>query len=170
MPDQPSCRPSGALLVLLVAGLTEIVALTAIGMVMLFSALALLLAGGRLELETKTTLSSSVLSRPSVAKVIAVVGVGLICVVFTLPLFVRAQPPSAASSSEVRVSFVDRLLAAFNLNQGAVEVTKASIGVDRSRAERDERLADAEQLLVYAMERDPSNLAVYRNLAVVHAV
>jgi O-antigen ligase/Flp pilus assembly protein TadD len=161
---------SGALLVLFVAGLTEIVALTAIGMVMLFSALALLVAGGRLELETKTTQSSSVSSRTSLAKVIAVVGVGLICVVFTLPLFVRAQPLATPSSSEVRTSFVDRLLAAFNLNQGAIEVTKASIGVDRPRAERDQRLADAEQLLLYAMERDPTNPAAYRNLAAVHAV
>jgi tetratricopeptide (TPR) repeat protein len=70
----------------------------------------------------------------------------------------------------MRTSFLNELLAAFSLNRGAIEVTKASIGVDRPRAERDDRLADAERLLLGAMEQDPSNLAAYRNLAAVHAV
>lgn len=68
----------------------------------------------------------------------------------------RAQP-LAAMGAEVY------------LNLGTISLIKATVGVDRSREERERLLTDAEGWLREALDRDPANLAISRNLAAVVA-
>jgi Flp pilus assembly protein TadD len=162
---------SGGALALVLAGLTEIVALTALGMVMLFASLALLLASERLSVRRSDRASNgwrNAVSRPG--------QLGLVLLIAAAALVggnatsLAQTSPSGGDLAGAEPSVLARLTASFYLNRGAVEVNKVSIGVDRPRAERDRRLADAEELLQTALELDPSNVGVYRNLATTHVV
>jgi tetratricopeptide (TPR) repeat protein len=69
----------------------------------------------------------------------------------------RVEPPRAHP--------LGALGAAFYLNLGATNVARASIGADRPKEERERLLEDADRWLKEAMDRDPGNLGVYRNVA-----
>jgi Flp pilus assembly protein TadD len=162
---------AGSGLALVLAGLTEIVALTALGMVMLFASLGLLLASDRLHKVPSAQVSAA---RGNMIGRAAGIAVSLFVAIVALiwgGLTAVAQPISGGDdTSSSPPDLLARLTASFYLNQGAVEVNKVSIGVDRPRPERDRRLAAAEDLLQRALALDATNPGVYRNLAATHVV
>lgn len=154
---------SAAVLVLILAGLTDIVALTTVGMVMLFGTLGLLVAVGRFDEGAPQAgwLAQSLRAsgRPAV-RFAVVVALLLLLVVVTLWL---PRDTLAAPSDRARPRYPLEVLAAqFQINMGAIEVAKVSWGIDRPSAEQEQRLAAADSFLANAMSFDPGNLAIHR--------
>jgi tetratricopeptide (TPR) repeat protein len=162
---------AGSGLALVVAGLTEIVALTALGMVLLFGSLGLLLASERLrdvQTERASAGQGNAAFRP--AAIAVAFFVATLALIGPSPTTLAQSAPGSDDPINTRPDLLTQLTASFYLNQGAVEVNKVSIGIDRPRAERDQRLAAAEELLQKALTLDASNVGAYRNLAATHVV
>ena len=161
---------SGAALALVLAGLTEVVVVTTVGMALLCATLGLLAVAGRSAAQPLGGLSRryGLPARPTPLTVGAAVAVLVLLAALATPLIALAQGTTGPQSVPARLTQPLRAaLAELYLNLGALEVTKITQGKEPPRAERRQRLATAEAFLDRARELDAGNLGVYRNLASV---
>lgn len=157
---------SAAALTLILDGLTEVVALTTLGMVFLFATLALVLVAERL---ATGALRPRAARRPTLAPRARLAARGAAALLIALGL--AWAPATALAGGEVGGLLVGPLqplrglAAQARLNLGALELASATIDENSRRGGRKGHLARAEHFLGQAAALDPGNLAVRRNLA-----
>ncbi|MFN0072792.1 MAG: O-antigen ligase family protein [Chloroflexota bacterium] len=157
---------TAATMTLLIAGLTEVVALTSVGMVMFASALGLVavLARSRQAAQRDPRVVARVVAA---GRVIVAVGLALAVVV---PVIYAQGESQAREARPSAASWLQSVMGSVYLNAGNVELMKVSVGIKRSREERDERLTRGEDYLNRALELDSSNPAAMRSLAALHTI
>lgn len=166
---QAALAGSGAVLALVLDGLTEIVPLTTVGMVLLFGAMGLTLVAERLagreqaEGTTAAPRSTAATRRPvAVGATILAGALGLAL----LPAAARAgdgDGPSDERPAPLR-PFLNAA-SAVALNLGALELNKALLEDGGGRAARQRHLDSADVFLSQAQQLDPNSLGAYRNRA-----
>jgi O-antigen ligase len=156
---------AGAALALVLAGITDVVAVTTVGMVLLFGALGLLAALGR----QQASRPGAPFPRPWTAAIRApanVVRTGAFPVVAALTLAAAAACSSPGAQhladQKVRAAFAE-----VYVNLGMVTLMKATMGRAAPIEERRPALEASASLLDQARRLDPGNPGIYRGLAAV---
>jgi O-antigen ligase len=159
---------SGALLVLVLRGLTDILAVTTVGMVLLFGSLGLLAAVIRLTTDQErasqappTPPSLDRDGRPVRRLLLVPLGLSCLAVLWLLHPGLRGLLPTEVKQAGRAAA------ASVYLNLGLLEVEKARFAEERLVSKH---LAAAEPLLERAAELAPGNLAVERGLAAAAAI
>jgi O-antigen ligase len=155
---------SGASLALILSGLTEIVVLTPLGMVMLFGSLGMLVGAARLSEPIGHPARRHLWKgRPTAVALSMAVVLAALLIMTTVPAVAQGRPPPSILSHPGQVPHV--LAAAFYLNLGALELARLTLSNQLPPREHQRRIETAQHWLNLALERDPGNLGVYRNLA-----
>ena len=155
---------AGAALALILTGITDIIAMTNAGTVLLFGALGLLVALGPRQSPHHHALSP----RRWMARIRPPVMLGRaipLRVLAALALAAGTAACSVPAASRVANDTVRAALAQAYLNLGVLTLTKAPTGRSVPIEERRQALQASETLLERARWLDPGNPGIYRNLA-----
>jgi O-antigen ligase/tetratricopeptide (TPR) repeat protein len=162
----PAISAAGGSLALALSGLTEVGALTTIGMLLLFGSLGLLLAVR--DLQVGAHQSSLVARRPFRAKWIGVPVLGALAMFGLILLVLPLWRPRAGSQPFGGVS-IPAGLARMYLNLGSLEHARASSDNSPADGLRERHRSVAIDFLQRARDLDPDNPSIYRGLAAVLA-
>lgn len=157
---------SAAALALFLAGQTDIVPMTTVGMVIWFGTLGLLVALDRMVAPAHVRVGSSG-TAPIVSSRLAALGsaVGsaalVLVVALALPRSTLASTPDAPAAG----SPLHLIAAQIYLNLGSVDLGKVTMGINRPREEREQRLEEAAWYLQRAHDLAPGDLGIDRQRA-----
>lgn len=173
----PAISAAGAVLTLVLCGLTDVDAMTTVGMVLLFGTLGLLVALDPLAerpAEQRPLRRSAWASRSHCGRARARLGkralVASLALGAALTTSAAAPARDSGASSPLPAGLGNPLRSAAArayLNLGALELAKATLGDVRPPAERQRFLDAAQGYLEQALDHDPDNPSIHRTLAAV---